>query len=121
MPPQSSLPEWLAGALAALQAGDIDRWMAIYAQDAVHEFPFASEDGPRRLEGQDTIRAFLEPLLAGMLYGEFSDIRVHDAGDELIVEATGHHQSASDGAPAPSAMSGSLADWTARSSISAIT
>ena len=40
--PTSALPDWFARAIEALQAGDADGWIAIYAPDAVHEFPFAS-------------------------------------------------------------------------------
>ena len=55
----SSLPEWFASAISALSDGNIERWMEIYAPDAVHEFPFAPEGAVQRLEGRDTIAAYM--------------------------------------------------------------
>lgn len=62
MPPTSTLPGWFARAIEALQAGDTDGWMEIYAPDAVHEFPFAPEGAIRRLEGRDAIAAYMRFL-----------------------------------------------------------
>ncbi len=101
MAPTSTLPAWFADACASLAAGDIDGWMDIYAPDAVHEFPFAPEGRPRRLEGRDAIATYMGALVNGgrMRFGSFSDIRVREAGDELIIEADGHHQRMADDAP----------------------
>jgi uncharacterized protein len=89
--PETSLPEWLAEAMRALKAGDGAAWMAIYAEDAVHEFPFAAEGHVRRLEGRDAIGAYMGGLGGRIRFGELGDIRVREAGDEVIVEAVGHH------------------------------
>ena len=67
--------------------------------DAVHEFPFAPEGSIRRLEGHDTIEAYMRRLPERIRFGSFSDIRVREAGDELIIEATGHHRRISDDTP----------------------
>ena len=99
MPPTSSLPAWLARAVEALQAGDADGWMAMYAPDAVHEFPFAPEGAPRRLDGREAIAAYMGQLPARIRFGSLSDVRVREAGDELIVEATGHHHRIPAGTP----------------------
>jgi ketosteroid isomerase-like protein len=99
MPSTSSLPAWFARAVDALAAGDIDSWMEIYAPDAVHEFPFAPESAVRRLEGRDAIAAYMRRLPERIRFGTLSDVRVREAGDETIIEATGHHHRVADDAP----------------------
>jgi uncharacterized protein len=99
MSPASALPEWFARAVESLATGDVDGWMAIYARDAVHEFPFAPEGATRRLEGRDAIAAYMSQLPARIRFGPLSDVRVREAGNELIVEATGHHRRVADDAP----------------------
>ena len=95
----SALPTWFARAVEALQAGDTDGWMEIYAPDAIHEFPFAPAGAPRRLAGRDVIAAYMRPLPERIRFGSFSDVRVREAGDELIIEATGHHRRIPDDTP----------------------
>ncbi len=99
MPPTSSLPTWFARAVEALQAGDINGWMHIYARDAIHEFPFAPEGAPQRLEGRDAIAAYMRPLPGLIRFGALSDVRLREAGDELIIEATGNHRRVADDTP----------------------
>lgn len=98
MSPTSDLPTWFDQALGALRAGDIEGWMTIYAPDAVHEFPFAPEGVPRELVGREAIAAYMSRLPSLIRFGALSDVRSRVAGDELIVEATGHHRRVSDGA-----------------------
>jgi ketosteroid isomerase-like protein len=95
----TSLPAWFAHAIESLQIGHIDGWMKLYAPDAVHEFPFAPAGSVRILEGRDAIAAYMSRLPGLIRFGTLSDLRVRKAGDELIVEATGHHQRVSDGSP----------------------
>ncbi len=99
MPPTSTLPGWFARAIEALQAGNIDGWTEIYAPDAVHEFPFAPEGAIRRLEGRDAIAAYMRQLPQRIRFGSLSDVRVREAGDEVIIEATGHHRRVADDTP----------------------
>jgi len=94
----SSLPAWFEHALESLQAGNIDGWMEIYAPDAIHEFPFAPEGAPRQLVGRDVIAAYMSQLPSRIYFGTLGDVRVREAGDELIIEATGHHRRVADGA-----------------------
>jgi uncharacterized protein len=96
MSPTSSLPAWFAHAIEALQAGDIDGWMEIYAPNAIHEFPFAQTGAVRSLEGRDAISAYMSQLPGRIRFGSLSDVRVREVGDELIIEATGHHRRVSD-------------------------
>lgn len=95
----STLPAWFADGVAALKAGDIDGWMALYAADAVHEFPFAPEGGVQRLEGRGTIAAYMRQIPARIRFGSLSDVRVRETDKELIVEARGHHHRVADGSP----------------------
>jgi hypothetical protein len=95
----STLPSWLARAIKALQVGDTDGFSAIYAPDAIHEFPFAPEGAIRQLAGRDAIAAYMRQLPDRIRFGSLSDVRVREAGDELIVEATGHHRRIPDDTP----------------------
>jgi uncharacterized protein len=83
------LPDWLATGLAALRAGDVDRWLALYADDAVHEFPFADAGRPSKLEGKAAIAAYMKELPKRARIDAFDLLRVRDIGDELIIEAIG--------------------------------
>lgn len=95
----SSLPAWFIHAITSLQAGDINAWMEIYAPDAIHEFPFAPAGSVRILEGREAISAYMSQLPGFIRFGELSDVRVREVGEELIVEATGHHRRVSDDSP----------------------
>jgi uncharacterized protein len=103
MSPASVVPDWLAEAFDCLSAGDVDGWASIYAPDAVHELPFAARDDERRLEGRDAIAARLREVFdahTGRLrFGTFDNVRVRQAGDEVIIEGDGHHRRAVDDAP----------------------
>ena len=99
MSDMSSLPSWLATAIHALQAGNVDGWMEMYEQDAIHEFPFASEGAPRELRGRPAIAAYMQQLPKRFRFGTLSDVCVHEGDNETIVEATGHHQLLEDDAP----------------------
>lgn len=72
--------------------------MKIYAPDAVHEFPFAPEGAPRVLVGHDAIADYMGRLPSLIRFGLLSNLRVCECGDELIIEATGHHRRIADDA-----------------------
>ena len=91
MSPASTLPTWLSDAVGSLAAGDIDGWTRIFAPDAVYEIPFASQGRAQRLEGREQIAAYMSRLPGSIRFGALADVRVREAGDELIVEAVGHH------------------------------
>ncbi len=99
MSPTSTLPSWLSRALEALGAAYIDGYVEMYAPDAIHEFPFAPEGSIQRLEGREAIAAYMRQIPGRVRLGSMSDIRIREAGDELIVEATGHHHRVADGLP----------------------
>ena len=96
MSPTYALPDWFEQAIEALQAGNIDRWMEIYARDAVHEFPFTPEGAPRELVGRDAIATYMSQMPSRIRFGALSDVQSRQTGDELIIEATGHHRRIAD-------------------------
>jgi hypothetical protein len=92
MSPASTLPAWFANARDSLAAGDVDGWMSMYAPDAVHEFPWAPDGRVRRLEGREAIREYMSQMPGRIEFGPLTGIQVREAGDETIVQATGHHR-----------------------------
>lgn len=101
MPPATVLPDWLNDALQDLVAGDVDAYLRIYAPDAVHEFPVARKGRPRRLHGRDEIAAYLSQISGRLRFGPLTGIKVREAGDEVIIEAYGHHKRIEQGAETP--------------------
>ena len=83
-------PEWFTTALEALREGDVNGFVRMYDDDAIHEFPFAPEGRPERLEGKAAIADYMKNLPALVQLDSFDGVRVREAGDELIVEANGH-------------------------------
>jgi uncharacterized protein len=55
----------------------------LYAEDGVHEMPFARPGVPRRIEGRESIRAFLGRAAgaAPMTFTEFRNVRIHETAD----------------------------------------
>jgi ketosteroid isomerase-like protein len=87
VPPQ--IPEWLATGLAALRAGDVASYLELYADDAVHEFPFADASRPAKLEGKPAIAAYMTELPKRVRIDELDLVSFREVGDELIIEAIG--------------------------------
>jgi len=87
------LPEWFANAQQALIDGDVAGWMAMFAPDAVHEFPWVPEGRVTRLEGWDAINDYMQQLndRGRLRFGSFETIGVHETPDSLVVEMIGHH------------------------------
>jgi uncharacterized protein len=92
-------PEWFTAALDALRTGDVDRFLQMYDDDAVHEFPFALEGRPERLAGKSAIAEYMKDLPARVQIESFDEVTVREAGDELIVEARAHGVRPGSGAP----------------------
>lgn len=92
-------PRWFTQALEALRAGDVDAFVSMYDDDAVHEFPWAPEGRAGRLEGKAAIAAYMSNLPAVVRFESFDDVRVREVGDELIVEASAHGRRPDTGAP----------------------
>jgi uncharacterized protein len=101
MPTATVLPGWLDDALQGLLAGDVDAYLKIYAPGAVHEFPVARAGRPRRLQGRDEIAAYMSQISGRLRFGTLAGIKVREAGDEVIIEADGHHRRIEEGVEAP--------------------
>lgn len=86
-----TLPVWLECATESLRAGNIEGWMEIYSPSAIHEFPFAPEGAPRILTGHDAIKKFMSQLPSLIQFGKFDNVRASESGDQVVVEAVGHH------------------------------
>ena len=86
----AQLPDWFATALEGLRTGDVDRFIAIYGENAVHEIPGAQPPRPARLEGRATIAAYMEHLPERVRFESFEVHSAHEDGDQLIVEAEAH-------------------------------
>lgn len=100
MDEEPEFPEWLAEAAIGLADGDVDTWLRMYADDAVHEFPFAAPGAVRRLEGKAQIRAYLAAMGDSVQFGGLDDVTVRATGrDEVVIEAEGHHFDAATGDP----------------------
>lgn len=57
----SAAPEWFTATLEALRAGDVDGFVQMYDDDAVHEFPFAPEGRPQRRAFPHAVRMVHHP------------------------------------------------------------
>jgi uncharacterized protein len=75
----------------------------LYAADGVHEMPFAPPGVPRRIEGRDNIRAFLNRAAgaAPMTFNEFRNVRIHETTDPdtIICEYDLHGEVSKTGDP----------------------
>ncbi|CAL9639879.1 putative protein YesE [Streptomyces sp. enrichment culture] len=95
----TEIPSWLSAAAAGLAAGDIDAWLDAFTDDGVHEFPFAEQGAPERLEGKEAMRAYMSELPKYIRFGSFHDVTVRETSDGVVIEADGHHWDAVTGDP----------------------
>jgi uncharacterized protein (TIGR02246 family) len=72
---------------AASLAQDADGLAALYAPDAVHEFPFVVPGAPMRLEGRAAIAEFNAAAFRSgtFAYAEYRTIAVHQAVERVLV------------------------------------
>jgi ketosteroid isomerase-like protein len=68
-------------------AQDAGRLTALYAEDAVHEFPFTTPGGPTRLEGRAAIAEFLATVYRSLplQYTEYRTVAVHHMNETTLV------------------------------------
>ena len=81
----NTVPEWFATALEALRTNDVPGWMAMYADDAVHEFPFALSWMPSQLQGKEAITVYMAAVPSTVSRDAITISRVRQTSDELIV------------------------------------
>lgn len=84
--PAPTPAELFRDGIQLLLANDMDRWVELFAEDAVAEFPFAPEGYPRRVEGRASLGAYLRGLGAHVEYRSFPYLDIHETTDpETIV------------------------------------
>lgn len=72
-------------------ARDIERWLQLFADDAVVEFPYAVRLGlPTRLPGKPAIAAYFRRTPGVFRDLKFRDLRVHAGADPDVVVAEVH-------------------------------
>ncbi len=75
----------------ALLATDPERWLGLFADDAVVEFPYAGSLGvPGRFEGLGAIRGHFVRILADLEGLAFSGVRRHPSADPDLAVAEVH-------------------------------
>src|SRR5262245_2066339 len=93
---ESALLDLVARLRAASIAQDADRLAELYAEDAVHEFPFTTPGGPTRFEGRAAIADFVATVFRTLplRYTEYRTIAVHQVNQTTLVieqDALGVH------------------------------
>ena len=84
-----ALSDLLERLRVAAVAQDAEGLAGLYAEDAVHEFPFTPAGGPTRIEGRAAIAAFLAAVYRSLplRYTGYRTIALHRvSGTTLVVE-----------------------------------
>lgn len=71
----------------ALLAGDMAEFVALFADDAVMEFPFAPPDRPSRLSGRAAVREYLSGYPDLVDVREIKDLVLHQTTDPGVIVA----------------------------------
>lgn len=65
---------------------DLERWLGLFEEEAVFEFPYAPEDFPKRLTGKAEIRAHIEELPNLLKINKFSCLNLYtDSNKSTII------------------------------------
>lgn len=89
----NTLPRHAAEALdahLALINHDIERWLELFAEDAVVEFPYAPPGLPSRLEGKAAIATYFRPTPETFAGLTFSNLRRYATTDPDVALAEVH-------------------------------
>ncbi|RKH18779.1 nuclear transport factor 2 family protein [Corallococcus sp. CA047B] len=82
--PTSDLTRMMDAHLALIGT-DIERWLGLFANDAVVEFPYAPSLGmPSRLEGIEAIRAYFVPITQRFQGLAFADVQRYPTTDPNV-------------------------------------
>lgn len=70
---------------------NIPAWVALWAEDGLMEFAFASDGWPRRLEGKKAIATYMRHYPDHIDLHDFPDLRIHQTTDPqtIVVEMRG--------------------------------
>ena len=69
--------------LDAISEGDMDKAIALFADDGAIEFPyFGSVNLPTRFQGPEALRQFFDPVVKGAENFKFNNIKIFPGQDE---------------------------------------
>ncbi|WP_078868723.1 nuclear transport factor 2 family protein [Streptomyces sp. NRRL B-1347] len=85
--PSASPSDLFRHGLGLLARGDMEGWIALFAEDAVAEFPFAPDGYPRRLEGLAALAPYLRGLSDHIAYDAFPYVEIHETGEPGTIVA----------------------------------
>ncbi|OEU91354.1 nuclear transport factor 2 family protein [Streptomyces oceani] len=93
--------ELFTHALTLLRAKEMDRFVDLFTTDAVCEFPFAPPGAPRRLEGREALRSYLDGYTELVDLTHFPSVLTHETSDPevLVVEFTAEGTTVATGEP----------------------
>ena len=76
--------------LERFRDGDLDGYLELLSDDVEVEFPFAPPGRPERLRGRESLRRYLEPLLARIGYDSITSLVVYetDVAGTIVAEMT---------------------------------
>lgn len=82
--------ELFAHALKLLLAKQMDQFVDLFAEDAVFELPFAAPGTPRRMDGREALREYLDGYPDRLDIADFPAVLIHETADPetIVVEMT---------------------------------
>jgi uncharacterized protein len=87
MAAQSERAEWFASIVRAFFRNDVETFMTMYRDDAVHIFPFAPEGFPSRVEGKAAISDWMHRVPDFVAFdGTVTDLTISEGADTLTAE-----------------------------------
>jgi len=86
----SEAADLLRAGLERFGDGDLAGYLELLSDDVEVEFPFAPPGRPERLRGRESLRRYLEPLLARIAYDEITSLTVYetDVAGTIVAEMT---------------------------------
>ena len=87
MDAENALLNLLGRLRAASIAQDAGRLAELYAEDAVHEFPFTTPGGPTRIDGRAAIAKFLATVYRSLplQYTDYRTVAAHPVSETTLV------------------------------------
>ncbi|MFI6770765.1 nuclear transport factor 2 family protein [Streptomyces sp. NPDC050355] len=91
MPANTSPADLYRHSLQLLLDKNIPDWVGLWAEDGILEFPFAPRGWPGRLEGKESIAAYMRHYPDHIDLHDFPDVRIHQTTDPetIVVEMRG--------------------------------
>lgn len=88
-------------ALQRIRHNDLDGWMALCDEQVVLEFPFATDDMPRRVAGKDAVAEYMHAGPGSVEYHDLPEATLYetDAAGTVVVEMRSTGRVRATGAP----------------------